>query len=146
VAGHQAVQLRRRKAEVLPQLPPKLVGTVALTLTGRQRESYERAEREGLRRLRQVGPEVGSVLALITRLKQICNFCPESGRSAKLEDLRERLATLKAEGHRALVFSQFADARFGAAAIAHGLQAFSPVLYTGGLAPGAREQALGTFR
>jgi hypothetical protein len=61
---------------------------------------------------------IQNVLELVTRLKQLCNVDPVSGRSAKLADLHERLATLVAEGHRALVFSQFTDATFGARAIA----------------------------
>ena len=35
--------------------------------------------------------EVQHVLALIVRLKQICNFCPATGASSKLDDLRERV-------------------------------------------------------
>ena len=49
-ARQREVQLRRRRDDVLPELPPKTVTRVPLTLTGRQRESYERAEREGIRR------------------------------------------------------------------------------------------------
>ena len=49
------VQLRRKKAEVLPQLPPKIVSRIALKLEGTQRECYERAEREGVIQLREKG-------------------------------------------------------------------------------------------
>ena len=83
------VQLRRRRADVLPELPPKTVTRVPLTLTGRQRESYERAEREGVLGLRERGDavRVENVLELIVHLKQICNVDPVSGRSATLDDL-----------------------------------------------------------
>jgi SNF2 family DNA or RNA helicase len=86
------------------------------------------------------------VFELITRLKQICNFDPASGRSAKLDDLEQRLATLTAEGHRALVFSQFADARFGARAIGVRLTRFRPLVYTGELSPRQRDEVLEQFR
>src|SRR5262249_47571810 len=68
------VQLRRKKSEVLPQLPPKIVSRIALKLEGAQRESYDRAEREGVFQLREKGEaaRVENVLELITRLKQIC--------------------------------------------------------------------------
>src|SRR6266581_8557466 len=117
------VQLRRKKAEVLPQLPPKIVSRIALKLEGTQRECYERAEREGVIQLREKGEaaRIENVLELITRLKQLCNFCPLTGQSAKLEDIRERLRTLTCEEHRALIFSQFADDRYGARAIAAAL-------------------------
>ena len=73
------VQLRRRRKEVLLDLPPKFVSTITLDLTGSQRTVYRRAEEEGVVRLRSLGTElrISHVLELILRLKQICNFCPE---------------------------------------------------------------------
>ena len=90
------VQLRRRRREVLLDLLPKSISTVTLALTGPQRMAYRRAEEEGVVWLRSLGTElrVSHVLELILRLKQICNFCPESGQSAKFTDLRNRLAVL----------------------------------------------------
>ena len=147
-ARQREVQLRRRRADVLPELPPKTVTRVPLTLTGRQRESYERAEREGVIGLRERGAalRVENVLELIVRLKQICNVDPVSGRSAKLDDLVERLETLEAEGHQALIFTQFVDERHGARAIARRLQPHHPLLYTGDLTPAEREAVVKRFR
>jgi len=148
LARHRAIQLRRRKAEVLPQLPPKILSQITLPLIGPQRESYERAEQEGIFELRARGANVRieNVFELITRLKQICNFCPLSGRSAKLDDLLQRMATLNAEGHRALVFSQFTDARYGARAVASHLRAFQPLLYTGDLSTWQRDEIIRQFK
>jgi len=142
------VQLRRKKSEVLPQLPPKIVSRIALKLEGAQRESYERAEREGVFQLREKGEavRVENVLELITRLKQICNFCPRTGRSAKLDDIRERLRTLSSEDHRALVFSQFADERYGGRAIVAALAPFQPLLYTGDLSAQQKETTIRVFK
>jgi SNF2 family DNA or RNA helicase len=142
------VQLRRRRADVLPDLPPKTVTRLPLVLTGRQRESYERAEREGVVGLRERGEavRVENVLELIIRLKQVCNVDPVSGRSAKLDDLSERLETLQAEGHQALIFTQFVDERHGARAISRRLQALRPLLYTGDLSPAEREAVVKRFR
>jgi len=147
-ARQRDVQLRRRRADVLPDLPPKTVTRVPLTLTGRQRESYDRAEREGIVGLRERGDavRVENVLELVIRLKQICNVDPVSGRSAKLDDLAERLDTLQAEGHQALIFTQFVDERHGAGAIARRLQARRPLLYTGDLSPAEREAVVQRFR
>jgi SNF2 family DNA or RNA helicase len=145
---HRTLQLRRKKIDVLPQLPPKVVTEVTLALAGEQRQTYERAEQEGVLRLREQGEDVRieNVLELILRLKQICNFCPATGRSAKLDDLIERLQTLTAEGHRALVFSQFTDQRHGARAIARQLQPFQPLTYTGNLSTAERERVLEEFK
>ena len=122
------VQLRRRRRDVLPDLPPKLVSTVHLTLGRRQEATYQRAKREGIVRLQALGREVRitHVLELILRLKQICNFCPESGESVKLEDLHARLAATAAASEKALVFSQFVAEPFGARRIARELSAFRP--------------------
>ena len=141
------VQLRRRKADVLADLPPKLAAGIVLALTPPQRAAYDRAEQEGLVELHALGDRirVQNVLELIVRLKQICNFDPLTGRSSKLDDLRERVRTLIAQGHRALVFTQFANQRDGARAIAARLDV--PALsYTGDLSQGERERVLAQFR
>ncbi|MHB1159746.1 MAG: DEAD/DEAH box helicase [Chloroflexota bacterium] len=145
---HGELQLRRRKRDVLSDLPPKLVSDVTVALGREQRESYDRAEREGVVELYRMGEAltVQSVLELIVRLKQICNFCPVTGQSAKLEDLLARLQELRDEGSRALVFSQFADSSFGAAAIAHRLRAFRPLLYTGAMSVVQRDAVVRQFR
>jgi len=145
---HKGLQLRRKKADVLPQLPPKIVSQIALLLDGPQRESYERAESEGVVQLREIGEAVRieNVLELIMKLKQICNFCPMTGQSAKLEDIRERLNTLESEGHRALIFSQFTDRKHGTSAIASKLQSLQPLLYTGDLSPSQKDATLREFK
>ena len=148
LARHAALQLRRKKADVLRQLPPKRVVEVLLELGPAQRESYRLAEREGIVRLRGLGEtaNVSHVLQLVTRLKQICNFCPATGESAKLADLVERMETLAGEEHRALVFSQYTDDRFGVGALLRGLRRFRPIPYTGELSPAERDAAVAAFR
>jgi len=145
---HKKIQLRRKKAEVLPQLPPKTIKRVTLALSTAQMETYNRAEEEGILQLREKGDEVRieNVLELILRLKQICNFCPRTSQSAKIDDLRERLNTLVNEEHRALIFTQFTDDQFGAKAIASNLGEFSPLLYTGGISAGARNAVIARFK
>ncbi|MBI4311595.1 MAG: restriction endonuclease [Chloroflexi bacterium] len=144
----RAVQLRRKKRDVLPQLPPKTTSYILLPLLPSQRETYRRAEDQGVLQLQKMGEglRIENVLELILRLKQICNFCPATGDSAKLEDVRERLGTLAGEGHRALVFSQFVDSRFGVEAIMRGLQEFQPLGYTGALSSDQREGVLQRFK
>lgn len=141
------VQLRRRKVDVLPQLPPKTNVVVDLELAGEQRRQYDRAEREGIVRLRALGRDVrvAHIFELITRLKQICNVCPVSGQSAKLDDLEARLANLAAQGHRALVFSQYTGGD-GVAAIQARTARWRPLAYTGAMDLEAREEVLNRFR
>src|SRR4029453_8606239 len=89
---------------------------------------------------------IQQVLELIMRLKQICNVDPRTGESAKIEDIRERMEVLTAEGHRALLFSQFTDDQFGVAAIARALTRFSPLTYTGGMNTARRDQVIRRFK
>lgn len=145
---HKSLQLRRKKHDVLTQLPPKIVNQMSLTMNGPQRNSYERAEKEGIIQLKKSGASVRieNILELIMRLKQICNFCPSTGRSVKFDDLLERLGTLVSEEHRALIFSQFTDSTYGANALASKLKDFNPLLYTGDLSPLRRDIIIKTFK
>ena len=145
---HRQLQLRRKKGDVLDDLPPKQVTKVLLPLHARQKESYDRAEREGIVYLKSLGAElrVQHVLELITRLKQICNADPETGQSSKLKDIRERLEQLVAQGHRALVFSQYTSAAFGVAAAAGYLQAFNPLTLTGDMHQSQRASVIDCFK
>jgi SNF2 family DNA or RNA helicase len=141
------LQLRRKKEDVLPDLPPKRIIEEFIDLQPKQREAYDHAERDGIVRLKNIGQSitVTHVLELITRLKQICNNDPRSGESAKLTDIENRLETLVAEGHRALIFSQFTDANFGVELAAHRLRAFSPLTYTGAMTASQKDAVIRTF-
>jgi len=141
------VQLRRRRVDVLHDLPPKLPVQVLLDLEPRQRAAYDRAEREGIIRLAALGADlrINHVLELILRLKQICNFCPETGASAKLADLRERLKQVVTNGERALVFSQFVTEPFGIKRLARELAEYHPLVLSGDLAPETRAEVIREF-
>ncbi len=141
------VQLRRRRAEVLPDLPPKAGAMVEVTLGPAQRAAYGRAEREGRIWLRSLGADVAvsHVLELILRLKQVCNACPRTSASAKGDDLRRRVARVVAGGEKALVFSQFVAEPFGVAMLAHRLAPWRPVVLVGDISAAARETAVATF-
>ena len=145
---HAELQLRRKKADVLEDLPPKLETKLAIPLHRDQRESYDRAERDGIFYLRSLGAEVGvtHVLGLITRLKQICNADPRTGASSKLDAIRDRLRTLIAQGHRALIFSQYTSRASGVAAAAMHLREFDPLVLTGDMAPEERSTVINRFK
>jgi SNF2 family DNA or RNA helicase len=142
----RTLQLRRKKGDVLPDLPPLRINELTLELGAQQREAYDRAEREGTLRLRQFGPALTHVLELIVRLKQICNSEPVSSQSAKMEDIAARMSTLVAEGHRALVFTQFTDAQFGVDMIARELNQFSPLTFTGAMTAKQRSDVVRAFK
>ncbi len=115
--------LRRRKEDVLSELPPKTEMVHRLDLAPGQRELYETlrlAQHERVRdaiRERGLGQSGIIVLDALLKLRQVC--CDprlvklESARrtrsSAKLDALLEMLARLVDEGRRVLVFSQFTE-------------------------------------
>jgi SNF2 family DNA or RNA helicase len=124
-----------------PLVPCAIIGR-------RQMRAYIRAEREGVRRLLEMGPDIpiACILELILRLKQLCNRDPVSGESSKMLDIQDRLRELSAEGHRSLVISQFTDGEFGVKRLAWELRAFSPIQYTGAMKLDEREEAIRSFR
>jgi SNF2 family DNA or RNA helicase len=85
------------------------------------------------------------VLELILRLKQISNFCPETGASAKLIDLRERLKRIVSGGERVLVFSQFTAEAFGVRRLARELEEFDPLVLSGDLPAETRAEVVRQF-
>lgn len=145
---HKSLQLRRKKQDVLPQLPPKIISEISLSMNSTQREYYDRAEKEGIIQLKESGESIRieNILELIIKLKQICNFCPIDGVSAKFDDVLERLNIITTEGYRALIFSQFTSSQYGANAIASRLESFNPLLYTGDHSPLQRDSIIKTFK
>lgn len=105
--------LRRRKAEVLHDLPPKHHRERWLDLSPAQRDTYDRVRAQGTARIRRLfdgawgGVALGQTLGLITHLKEICNLDPLTGASAKLQFLLQELPPLLARGEKVVVFSQF---------------------------------------
>ena len=142
-----SIQLRRRKDDVLKQLPPKTLTELQLEMSPQQRRSYDRVQSDGVVYLKGLGSDisVANILELILRLKQLCNFEPASGASAKLDDMEVRLQSVVDNGERAVVFSQFADDVYGATAIARRLERYRPTLYTGAMTLMERDAALRRF-
>jgi len=141
------VQLRRKKADVLADLPPKEIQEVWLELHPRQRLAYDEAEATGVVRLKESAQPitVTHVLELISRLKQICNHDPVSSESAKLDDIAARLDEITATGERALVFSQYTDGQYGVRWIARALAGFRPLEYTGAMSAAERQRVVDEF-
>ena len=103
--------LRRRKAEVLADLPRIIVQDMVLELAERQHCAYNAAWEAGSMAFRQAPHPIPApdLLALITRLKQICNFEPEGDESCKLDALQVLLESATATGTKVLIFSQYVE-------------------------------------
>lgn len=110
--------LRRTKDQVAPELPPRSERLLEVDMEPAQRRlyirqrDYYRALLLGLIDNAGIDNARMQVLEGLLRLRQICNHPrlvePDfRGSSGKFELLIETLETLAAEGHKALVFSQF---------------------------------------
>jgi SNF2 family DNA or RNA helicase len=132
--------LRRTKEDVLQDMPPRIIRDAFLELTAAQRESYELAEKEGVIRLNDLGQTISvqHVFELVMRLKQICNFDPVTGQSAKMEQLVADLTEVAESGRKAIVFSQWVEPL---EVLARALAPLGPLLYHGKV-PGKERQAI----
>jgi SNF2 family DNA or RNA helicase len=137
--------LRRTKQQVLSELPPKLFRSAELELTLPQRETYRLAEEDGVLRLTEMGDSatIQHVFELVLRLKQICNFDPATGESAKFERLQADLEEVAASGKKAIVFSQWVDTL---RQLATRLGRYRPLEYHGQIPQSARERVIDEFR
>ena len=105
--------LRRMKADVLKELPPKTENIHRIELEEEQRKLYLAAVVDARDKLRAAKPEDKmAVFAVLMRLREIC--CDPrlvadnwTGGSAKLDACIELVTSAVEGGHRILLFSQF---------------------------------------
>ena len=137
--------IRRTKDKVLTDLPPKMFRDVEIELSSAQRETYRLAEEEGVLRLTDMGPglTIQHVFELVMRLKQICNFDPLTGESAKLERLEADLEEVVAGGRKALIFSQWVETL---EKLGDRLGHLNPLYYHGQIPSAKRDGVLKRFK
>ena len=104
------------------------------------------AEKQGIVDLEGKGEQVTiqHILALITRLKQICNYDIETNESSKLDYLSEELEELTGQGDKALVFSQYPNETLKRL-LPH-LKDYNPNLYDGSLSDNQRTKIVDDFQ
>ncbi len=112
--------LRRRKEEVARDLPEKIPLVTWCDLSEEQRSLYGSLQevaneiRKALRRGEQVS-YTGTILPVLTKLKQICDHPaivaepkqPVSGRSEKFDLVVEKIGEILDQGEQVVVFSHF---------------------------------------
>jgi superfamily II DNA or RNA helicase len=107
--------LRRLKQDVAPELPPRTDATLYCALGDAERRVYDAVRAatlaEVVAKLREGGGVLAALEALLRLRQAACHPALVPGQtaatSAKVERLRESLETVVAEGHKALVFSQW---------------------------------------
>jgi SNF2 family DNA or RNA helicase len=109
--------LRRKKNDVLDDLPAKTEITLSVSLSEGERAFYETLRRNAVESLERMtdagdGSKQLKILAELMRLRRACCnpnlVSPELGlKSSKLELFAETVEELLDNGHKALIFSQF---------------------------------------
>lgn len=137
--------LRRTKDMVLEDMPPKLFRDADVDLTPEQWQRYEDAETEGIVHLEELEESltIQHVFELVLRLKQICNFDPVTGASAKLQRLEADMEEVAASGHKAILFSQWTKT---IDKMKPALARFNPLEYHGKIPHKKREQVIDQFK
>lgn len=136
--------LRRTKEIAQPDMPPRLDRDATLELSPAQQCAYDIAEKDGIVQLNDMGDEISisHVFELVMRLKQITNYDPLTGESAKLERLVADMEEIAECGGKAILFSQWTktidwlDER---------LKRFGSLVYHGGVPTKKREPILQEF-
>ena len=139
------LMLRRRKKAVLSELPEIKLDDEFIELTPQQWRSYDLLEQRGILDLKAKGEEITiqHVFQLIIKLKQICNFDPTTGQSAKLERLLDILEDIRANDEKALVFTQFVESALKV--LKEGLSNYSPLVYHGSMNQRERDDVVRVF-
>jgi len=130
--------LRRRKEEVLAELPPKIIQEIPLELSTDQEEEYSNL---WLQREEYLSSEM-SLLALITKLKQVCNFHPTTRQSTKCEMLKIILSDLTKQDDKVIIFSQYVDSLYK---ISDQIKDFPHGFYHGGQSQEQKDENLKQF-
>ncbi|HZU54941.1 MAG TPA: DEAD/DEAH box helicase [Actinocrinis sp.] len=152
-----AFVLRREKTDpaIISDLPEKVEMKVVCNLTKEQASLYQATVDEMLREVAEAEGVArrGLVLALLTRLKQICNhpahFLKDGSRlpsrSGKLARVEELCDEVLAAGEKALLFTQYAE--FGGMLRAHLAERFGRevAFLHGGVPRRARDELVRRF-
>jgi len=136
--------LRRKKSDVLSDLPPIILQDMILDLTAEQREAYDLLWSSRLEVFENEDRPISAalLLSLITRLKQLCNFEPQSSQSSKLEALNTLIESMGEASDKLIVFSQYVETLKW---LALQISSASYELYHGGLTLAERDAMVHRF-
>jgi SNF2 family DNA or RNA helicase len=137
--------LRRRKREVLKDIPPIIIQDVSMELSSDQQKAYTDLWVTRKQASLEKGLPVSetTMFALITKLKQICNYDSSSEESIKWDALLAILEGLSQPDDKIIIFSQYVDTlQF----LSRKMHPFPYSLYTGSLSNEERETALENFK
>ncbi len=135
--------LRRRKQDVLTQLPDVIDVLEPLDLLPLQAKTYRSTLKEALAHLESPG----DFLRLLNQLRAICDADPTTGASSKVERIQEIVEDIIAAGEKVVVFSYLLKPlELLASALAKSSPQARIVSLTGSMSATDREESIRFFR
>ena len=138
--------MRRRKENVLPEMPPIIFQDMLIELSPQQHRAYMDIWENRYELIKKGGRRISStaIFSLITRLKHICNYDIESGESSKMEALKLIVDNLSGKADKVIVFSQYVETLKWISKSLEGL--ITHEIYHGQLTEDAKNMMLTRFR
>jgi len=138
--------MRRRKKDVLREMPPIILQDIPIELSPQQEKAYMNIWNNRYELIKKGKKRISStdIFSVITRLKQICNYDIESGESSKVEALKLIVDNLSGKEDKLIVFSQYVETL---KKISEDLKGkITHEIYHGGLSEDARNKIVTRFQ
>jgi len=138
--------MRRRKKNVLREMPPIILQDIPIELSPEQEKAYMNIWNNRYELIKKRGKRISSIaiFSFINRLKQICNYDFESGECAKVEALKLIVDNLSGKADKLIVFSQYVETL---KKISEDLEGkITHEIYHGGLSEDARNMIITRFQ
>lgn len=138
--------MRRRKKDVLKEMPPIILQDIPIELSPKQEEAYMNIWNNRYELIKKGKRCISSadIFSVITKLKQICNYDIESGESSKVEALKLIIENLSAKEDKLIIFSQYVETLKQISRELNG--EITHEIYHGGLSEDARNSIITRFR
>ena len=138
--------MRRRKKNVLREMPPIILQDIPIELSPEQEKAYMNIWNNRYELIKKGRKRISStaIFSFINRLKQICNYDVESGESSKVEALKLIVDNLSGKEDKLIVFSQYVETL---KKISEDLEGeITHEIYHGGLSEDARNKIITRFQ
>lgn len=138
--------MRRRKKNVLREMPPIILQDIPIELSPEQEKAYMNIWNNRYELIKKGRKRISStaIFSFINRLKQICNYDVESGESSKVEALKLIVDNLSGKEDKLIVFSQYVETL---KKISEDLEGeITHEIYHGGLSEDARNMIITRFQ
>jgi len=137
--------IRRRKRDVLTELPDIIEQTIRIRLSPKQWTTYENTRSEQYKYIKQLDKKekISGILALITELKKIVNFDSYSEESSKADYILEILEEKKLLSEKIIIFSQYVETL---KYLKRKFEGYKTQIYSGGQSQSERDEIISNFK